>query len=165
MAKKVKSLVRQKHVHNFETAKTAGILFDAGNVIEFKHIKEFGKYLASIKIECSLIGYSDADEIKDDLLFHDKVSIFSPKDLDLFFRPAQPDALKFTGRKFDMLFDLSLEDHFPLRYILSLSPSAFKIGRFTREDSDLDLMIDIHSNPGVEFLIEQIKNYVSFLNK
>ncbi len=151
-------------MQNFNTAKTVGILFDAENTADFPFVKEFSKYLTGLQIDCFLLGYTNAEEIRSDLLFRDNINIFCARDLDFFFRPSHPDALKFISRKFDILFELSLVDYFPLRYISTLSPALFKVGKFTENDNNLDLMIDIHSEYKIEFLIQQIKNYVSILN-
>lgn len=164
LAKRAKSLTRKKQVHNFNTAKTAGILFDAGNADDFTLVKEFGKYLSLLNIECNMVGYLNADEVRSDLLFRDGISIFCNKDLDFFFRPNHPDVLNFVTKKTDMLIDLSLSDLFPLRYITTLSPAMFKVGRYIETSNDLDLMIDIKSQSNLGFLIEQIKNYVTLLN-
>lgn len=164
LSKKAKWLVRQTKIQNFNTAKTVGILFDAGVSDDLKQVKEFGKYLANLGIEFSVVGYLDSEIISDDLLFLGNITIFCQKDLDYFFRPSNPDALNFMSKKFDILFDLSLKRTYPLRFLASLSPSTFKVGQYKEGDSMLDLMIDIHSKPNLEFLIEQIKNYVSLLN-
>jgi len=164
LIKKVKTLVRDKQTHNFNSARTAGIIFDASNSEDFRKIKEFSKYLSGFQIDCSILGYVNGELIQSELLFRDNVSIFCNKDLDFYFRPAHPDAIKFMAKKFDILFELSLIDYFPLRYISSLSPSAFKVGKYSENNMNLDLMIDIHSKPDLEFLIEQIKYYVSILN-
>ena len=66
--------------------------------------------------------------------------------------------------KFDILVDLSLDSHFSFFFFTSLSPSVFKVGRYAENSGDLDLMIDISSQPDLGFLIDQIKNYVSILN-
>jgi hypothetical protein len=165
LAKKAKTLVRHKQVHNFNTAKNIGIIFDAGNADDFRHVKEFGKYLTSLNIQFTMLGYLNADEIRSDLLFLHNISIFCNKDLDFFFRPSHPDVIEFLEKKFEILIDLSLVLYYPLRFISSLSPADFKVGKYSSENADLDLMIDIHSQPNLEFLIEQIKNYVSILNK
>lgn len=164
LTKKAKLLVRQTKIQNFNTAKTAGILFDAGNSEDLRQIKEFGKFLANQNIEFSAIGYIDSEIISDEFLFLGNIGVFCQKDLDFFFRPSYPDALTFMSKKFDILFNLSLNRNFPIRNIASLSPSTFKVGQFTEKDTIHDLMIDIRSKPNLEFLIEQIKNYVSILN-
>jgi len=44
---------------------------------------------------------------------------------------------------FDLLLILSLEEHFPIYYITSLSHASFKAGRYFPVDESLDFMIDI----------------------
>jgi hypothetical protein len=164
LIKKSRNLIRNKHAHNFQTAKTVGILFDAGIPDSLRRVREFGKFLSEQKILCSYQAYVNSEEISSELLFHDQINIFCNKDLDLFFRPKNPDALAFMSTKFDMLIDLTIISNFPTKYILNLSPSVFKVGKYNEESIDLDLMIDIHSKPDLGYLIEQIKYYVSILN-
>jgi len=164
LIKKSKNLIRDKRVHNFQTAKTAGILFDAGIPDSLRYVKEFGKFLSDQKIQCSYLGYVNSEEISSNLLFHDHINIFCNKDIDLFFRPTNTDALAFMAKKYDMLIDLNLTIRYPTKYISNLSPSVFKVGKYSEENTDLDLMIDIHSKPDMEYLIEQIKHYVTILN-
>jgi len=164
LVKKANMLVRKKHAHNFNTAKTIGIIFEASNKRDFQLVKEFSKYLTGIHIDCSILGFVNAKEISNDLLFRDNTYFFCNKDLDFFFRPSQPDVNRFLMKNFDILIDLSLVRYFPLSYIISLSPAVFKVGRYTEGNTELDFMIDIHSQPDLEFLIEQIKYYVSILN-
>ena len=54
-------------------------------------------------------------------------------------------------------------DFFPLNYIVKISPSAYKIGRF-RESEQYDLMIDIKENKTLPYLISQIRHYLSILH-
>jgi len=164
LIKKSRGLIRNKHAQNFNTAKTIGILFDAGIPDSLKLVKEFGKYLSEHHIHCSYLGYVNSEEISSNLLFHDNINIFCNKGLDFFFRPSHPDALDFMAKKFDILIDLTIIIHYPTKYISILSPSVFKVGKYSEENGYLDLMIDIHSKPELGYLIEQIKYYVSILN-
>jgi hypothetical protein len=52
-------------------------------------------------------------------------------------------AEKFIKEPYDLLLNLSLNDYFPILYIVTLSSAAFKAGRFTPSDESLDFMIDI----------------------
>ena len=45
LKKKLKGFERQVHVHNFETAKSAVLLFDANEATYFPQIKEFRKFI------------------------------------------------------------------------------------------------------------------------
>ena len=97
-------------------------------------------------------------------LIRDQVNVLRPQDLDMLFRPKNNVAIAFIEREFDLLFDLSMHDYFTIDYMTTLSRASFKVGRYRKKENDYDLMIDIHKEPEVKFLVEQIKNYVSILN-
>lgn len=112
-----------------------------------------------------MFGYTPEKEIPDEVAIREKCDVISVKDLDWLFRPAGESAGKVLEEDFDILFDLSLTPSFPLSWLSELSTASFKVGRYSEDPNDYDLMIHIHSNPSIEFFIEQIKNYVSILNK
>ena len=164
MLRKQKKLRRNRVVHNFNTAKDAAIVFDTTDHETFRHIRDFSKYLEEFGIRTRLLGYVDSDEIPGDLLLWENCQVISRKDLDYIFRPKDEEALAFIDRNFDILFNLGMENHFPVSYITALSHAKFKVGRYSGDENNSDLMINISSNPSVEFLIAQVKNYVSILN-
>jgi hypothetical protein len=73
-------------------------------------------------------------------------------------------AEEFISKNFDILFDLSACNYFPLEYIIKLSIAKFKTGRYTEQDNDYDFMINTGENMDLVYLIEQLKNYISILN-
>ncbi len=164
LSKKAALLHRQKQVHNFSTCKSAGILFDATKSEDFVVVKEFMKYLTNLKIESSLIGYVNEDQIHSNLLLRDNCHFFCNKDLNLFYKPNTESTTLFLNKKFDILFDLTIKDFYPLRYLTSLSKAEFKVGSFSEGVNDLDLMIDVRKEPKITYLIDQIKIYVTLLN-
>jgi hypothetical protein len=66
-------------------------------------------------------------------------------------------------KDFDLLFDLSLKDLFPVRYMTEISPATCKVGRYM-ESGRYDLMIDVRENESVDYLIEQIRHYLPMLH-
>jgi hypothetical protein len=164
LSKKAAQLHRQKQVHNFNTCKSATILVDATKPEDFVIVKEFMKYLTSLKIESSLIGYVNADQVSSHLLLRDNCHFFCNKDLNLFYKPKTTGTDEFLNKRFDILFDLSLKDYYPLRFLTTLSLAQFKVGRFSEGVNDLDLMIDVRKEPKISYLIDQIKIYVNILN-
>lgn len=164
LSKKVSLSNRRKQVHNFITCKSAVIIFDATMPGDFVVVKEFMKYLTGLKIESYLIGFVNGDIVHSNLLLRDNCHFFCKKDLDLLYKPKTAPTATFLTKKFDILFDLTLKDYFPLRYLSSLSDSDFKVGRYSEGVNDLDLMIDISKDMNVGYLIEQIKVYVTILN-
>ncbi len=164
LEKKRKKLNRRKTVQNFHSAKNTAIIFDATDPESFRQIKEFRKFLESSGIKTELLGYVNGEEIPNDLLLWDNCQILSRKDLDLFRKPREEKTGSFISRDFDILFDLSSNDPFPVEYIVKLSNAKFKTGRFREAPNDYDLMINTGSNKEVNFLIEQMKKYINMLN-
>lgn len=163
--KKKKSIVRNRKVHNFTTAKSVGIFFDVIDTESFQKIRHFSKRLEYNNIKTEILGYVNSDEIPGELILWDACHVLSNKDLDWKFRPKNQIAEEFISKEFDILFDLSLSDCIPSIYIVSLAMAKFKVGKFREGENDLDLMINIEQDNSVKYLIEQIINYVSMLNK
>ncbi len=151
-------------VHNFKTATDTAIVFDAADAESFRQIRDFGKFLGKMNIKTDMLGYVYADEIPADLLLWENCEVFCRKDLDVYFRPKKENVQKFMTREYDILFDLSMNNYFPVTYTTFLSLARFKTGRYKEEINDSDLMINIDREPTLRFLIEQTKNYVSILN-
>ena len=163
LKRKSKQVNRNKRIHNFTTAGTAGIIFNCCNEEEFNAVKEFREFLESESIKTDVIGYVSAKEIPDHYLLRTGYNFFCQKDLTWYYKPDIPFAEEFMRKEFDILFDLSLKEFFPLNYILKISPAAYKIGPF-RELEPYDLMIDIKEERTVSFLISQIRHYLSILH-
>jgi len=164
LVRKVHRIRRTKKVHNFKTCERSAIIYDATNAENFSVVREFMKFLTDLSIETELIGYVSADHVHSDLLLRENCHFFCNKDLSLLYKPKTAYCKGFITRKFDIIFDLTLTVSFPLLYLTALSLGDFKVGRFREDDICLDLMIDIRKDPQINYLIEQIKNYVDRLN-
>ena len=161
--KKLRQVKREKCIHNFTTARSAGILFSCRHEEEFEAVKEFKEFLESEAIETAVLGYVDDQEVPDQFLLRKGFQFFCQKDLKWSKVPGVPFVNDFTGKPFDILFDLSLEEHFPLHYVLKLSPASYKIGRLVAHE-EYDLMIDIEKENSITYLIEQIRHYLSIIH-
>jgi hypothetical protein len=160
--RKVRSMVRDRKIHNFRTARKAGIIFSCQSEEDFQAVKDFKKYLEEKSINTSILGFINDKKIPDHLLLRTGFNFFCLKNLDLYFRPANQYIHDFILDNFNILFDFSLNDQFPVHYISSLSPAEYKIGRLTSKD-DFDLMIDVKQNKHLEFFIEQVKHYLNLI--
>ncbi len=161
---KQKKLERRRVVHNFNTAKNTAIIFDVTDPETFRHVRDFSKFLEKMKIKAGMLGYVPTDEVPNDLLLWENCQVFCNKHLDYWFRPNDDSIQKFIDKEYDILFDLSMKDYFPVTFVSTLSRARFKVGRYKEKLNDTDFMFDIHSEPTVDFLIVQIKNYISILN-
>ncbi len=161
--RRLRQVERHKCIHNFTTARSAGIMFACRNEEEFESVKEFKHFLESEAIDTSVLGYVDDLEVPDHYLLRKGFSFFCQKDLKWSKAPGAEFVRDFSRKPFDILFDLSLEDHFPLYYVLKLSPASYKIGRFLKQ-TEYDLMIDIEKEVSIAYLIAQIKYYLSIIH-
>lgn len=164
LKKKLKGFERHVHAHNFETAKSAVILFDANQAASFSHIKDFRKFVESKGIQCKAFGYVELKEIPQEMLFQKSFSFITKSDLNWYLRPTGEVADDFYSRNPDILFDLSMKVPLELQFLVKLSRAQFKISSFTDEENDYDLMIKLNELDDVGYLCEQIKHYVSMLN-
>ncbi|MGW8315597.1 MAG: DUF6913 domain-containing protein [Bacteroidales bacterium] len=164
LKRKKKELRRDVQVHNFETASSAVILFPADNPGGFPAIKEFRKFLEASGIKCRAYGYVPEKEIPQEMLFWKNYSFITRNDLNWYYKPAGEAVESFYAQDPDILIDLTPDIPLELQYLVQLSTARFKIGIFTEEDNDYDLMINLKQKSDMAFLTEQIKHYVSILN-
>jgi len=164
LKKKLKGFDRLVHVHNFETAQSAVILFDANDAASFPQIKDFRKYIEGQGIQCKSFGYVQQKEIPQEMLFQKSFSFITKNDVNWYLKPMGETVDEFYSHKPDLLFDLSMKVPLELQFLVKLSEAQFKISSYTDEENDYDLMIKLTEQDDVGYLCEQIKHYVSMLN-
>jgi len=165
LSNKKKKINRERGIFNFDTAKQCGIVFNATTQESYERAKSFIDFLITKNIIVIAIGFVDSKEVQEFYRETIHFKYFSRKNINWYGKPRNTNVDEFIANKFDILFDLSLSNDFPLEYISALSLAKFKVGRYTSDNADYDLMIDISKNPKPDYLIEQIKNYISILNK
>lgn len=163
LKKHLKSLNRQVKTHNFNTAKSAGILFSSPDDDSFRAIKDFLTFLSEKDLKVYALGYVPSKKIPQQFLLRKGINFYCKTDLNWYYKPKNEIIEQFVNREFDILFDLSLNDYFTVNYTGSLSKASFKIG-VQKENAYQDLVIDVNKNKSVEYLIEQIKHYLTLLN-
>ncbi len=163
LRKQLKNLKRQVKTHNFNTAKSAGILFSSPDDDSFRAIKDFLTFLSEKELKVYALGYVPSKKIPQQFLMRKGINFYCKTDLNWYYKPKNEIIDQFVNREFDILFDLSLKDYFTVNYTGSLSKASFKIG-VQKENAYQDLVIDVNKNKSVDFLIEQIKHYLNILN-
>lgn len=164
LKKRLKQIKRFKIVHNFETARSAGIIFHCTGDHDFEVIKTFKKYLEQRHIEPFIIGFVSEKQVPDYFLLRQGFNCFCLKDLNWFYIPSVPMVEQFLKKEHDLLFDLSTGFHFPLHYLVSLSTAHYKIGRFSTQ-TNYDLMIDIKKENKLAFFTDQIIHYLNIIQR
>jgi hypothetical protein len=162
--RKRKVIQREVQVHNFETAKSAVILFQTDDPKSFPAIKEFRKFIEKMGISCKAYGFVPQKEIPQEMLFLKNYSFITKSDLTWYYKPTGETVESFYAQDPDILFDLTSEVPLEMQFLVQLSTAKFKIGIYTEEENDYDLMINLKDRTDVGYLTEQIKHYVSMLN-
>jgi hypothetical protein len=161
---KLKTFQRETHVHNFDTAESAVILFDAQVKNAFHIVWDFRGFLKDKGVNCTIYGYINQKEIPQDMLFWKDIHVITKRNLNWYMKPGGEAAELFQQENPDILMDFTSDQRIELQFLVQLSPARFKIGCFTEEKNDYDLMIKLSEQNDMSYLSEQIKHYVSVLN-
>lgn len=165
LKKKSKLFFRERSYHNFESAKSVGLICNAQDQKTYDHAKRFAVFLTSYDINVSAIGFIDGNAVLDAFSYQKGFSFVSKKDLNWLKLPQGDVVEDFLAKKYDILFNLIMEENVTVDYLVSLSKARFKVGRLTGKNDYYDLTIDISGNNKIEFFIEQIKHYLTAIRK
>ncbi|HER09114.1 MAG TPA: hypothetical protein ENO20_09410 [Bacteroides sp.] len=165
LKRKRKGVDREVRVHNFGTAKSAAILFDTTVENSFPVIHEFRKFIDKQGIRCSAFGYVPEKEIPQEMLLRKNYSFITRKDLNWYRRPRGEVTENFYSCDPDMLIDFTFQSLLELQFLVQLSTARFKIGCYTEQENDYDLMINITGKEcEIGYFAEQVKHYISMLH-
>jgi len=151
---------------NFNEIKTVGILFDATSIEDFEIVKRYVVYLREYRKRVKAIGFFSTKEIP--ALTYSKLEydFISTKELDWLGKPSSMVVKNFIDEEYELLIDLNVSYHFPLRYIAALSKAKFKVGKYDEKDTEIyDFMIDADHTKTVKYFLRQVDTYVTMLNK
>jgi hypothetical protein len=164
LSRKLKNFQRETRVHNFETASSAVILFNAEVPNSFNVIKEFLDFLKKEGIASSVFGYVNQKEVPQEMLFWKDFHMITRKDLNWYMKPGGEMVDLFHSKDPDILIDFTKDLSLELQFLVQLSSARFKIGNFTEQKNDYDLMINASDHDDMAYISEQIRHYVAILN-
>ena len=165
LRKKSLSVIRIKDTYNLVDAREIGLIFNATDPARIEEVKNFVHSLQVKNTHVFVIGYVNEKNISDINLLRSGFNFFSLENLSWFYKPDIPFIEDFLNRKFNILFDLDLENSYPLRYIATLSNAGMKVGKYFDGCEYLDFMIKLEPNISMQYLIEQSVYYLNMLRK
>ncbi|MDR1581824.1 MAG: hypothetical protein LBS55_00950 [Prevotellaceae bacterium] len=143
---------RKRVAHNFETAKTMGVIYSF-NINMEAVLSILDDITKRYNIERDMIIYypyqdnpPQVDQSSSSQIF------FSTDKCNWFGKPKTVDINKFINTEFSILIDLSPESCFPLQYIAVSSHANFKIGRINDETNDLYDFVLLGSKDEEQFI-------------
>jgi hypothetical protein len=139
----LKNKNREVKTCNIAEAKSIGILFNATHQISFEIVKALVKDLSTKKNKIDVLGFVDSKQLIDHYLYRKGFDFFTRSQLNWYYKPVVENVQKFIEKPYDILIDLSLDDPFPIHYIIACSQAKFKVGRYYEGQDCLDFMIDM----------------------
>lgn len=158
LKRKAGKMTRQVKVHNFETAKTVGVLWSSDEKNAFQVIRHHLQGYPNLKLKSLYFIPEKKADTSDG-------ASFCTEQLSWLGFAKEGAALDFQQTNFDLLIDLSIKKQFPLQCVATLSKAAFKVGYCNEENNPYDLKIDVHQKPSPDYLAEQIINYLNLIIK
>ncbi len=148
----------QPKVCNIKDARNIGIVYNATEYVSFEIIRNLVKELSHGSRKVTVLGFVDSKKLIDSYLYRKGFDFFSRNELNWYYKPISPSVNQFIEEPFDLLINLSLEDHYPIQYITAMSKATFKSGKFSEGDTRLDLMIDIEKEKNT---MRSLKNEIA----
>jgi hypothetical protein len=158
--KELKSVKRESSIQNFESAVTAGFIFDADDREKYQRTKEFIAYTEKKDIRIFGIGYTAKSEQIAYFPYKNGVSYFGLDEVNWYGKPTNPVVSDFLKRRYDLLLDLTQADLFPTHYIFALSSAKFKITNNNIKAKYADFVLQVDNSEKLLTYIEQIKHYL-----
>jgi hypothetical protein len=162
-----KLVAHRKHIEckGFQNSKYIGIVYDATHENAYKSIKALMENIKKYDKTVKSLGYANLPELANFHIQPKEFEFFCNKDLNWFKKPTDEGVERFCNTEFDILLDLSINDHLPLQFVVAMSDAKFKTGRYSKTNIQLyDMLIDISENPSLEFLTDQSINYLKMIN-
>ncbi len=151
---------------NFDNIRSVGILFDATSAEDFELVKRYVMYLREHRKKVKVLGFFSTKHIP--ALTYSKLEydFFSVKEVNWFGKPSSMVVSNFIKEEYDLLIDLNIHDHFSLKYIAQLSKAAFKVGKYSDEETGIhDMMIDADNTKTIKYFLRQVDTYLAMLNR
>jgi len=164
LSKSLRTLKRNKFVHNLLTARKIAIVGLVNNNKDFDEINSLQKILTEKNMQVEILLYYPGKEIPQQLLLRKGINIFNRNEVNWYGKPLIPFVEQFCRVEYDILIDLSLVEQFPIRWISSLSRSKFKVGSHSYVGNPYDLIINVDNKKEIPYLSEQIIHYLNILN-
>ena len=158
---------RRPIARNLAEAGKVGIVYYGGDEASYHHVRN---YVKKLKEELGIhrimaLGYTKEKVLPQHL--HPKLNFdaICQRDLNWYRIPGGNTVNNFITEEHEILIDLTLEDHFPLQYIVARSRARFKVGRYGDTNKRfLDMMIDMAGSQSLPQLITQTDRYLMMIN-
>jgi hypothetical protein len=162
MENKAHSMHRQVKAANLNKAASVGIVFDASNEVDLKHIKALVNGLSPSVTKVGIVGYLKGSK-KDFSYIGDKNYTFiSDEDFNFFMQSNSDELDRFIAWKPEILLILCQDYNYPIHYIAKLSNGGLKVGQSGIYNDSLDFILEM-KDKSLPALTKEIVHYLGNL--
>ena len=157
LTKIISNIERSPVFPNINKVKSIGVIWQPTQKEAFQYLKSYFN-----REQVIFRGFCVFEAITNP---HQDANTLTVKDLDFWGLPKKEKVDEFINIRFEVLFNIALEDNLVLDYITALSQARFKIGSSTNANNYFDLNINIDENRDPMYLAKQQIFYLAQLNK
>ena len=165
LCKNARKLVREKAFHNFKSANTVGLIFDASLQKNYLAASSLMKELSGKGKEVSGLGMVVNQEMLKYFPDSGSLKFFRSDDLTFLGYPKDKQVGAFIKQPFDLLLNLCVEESLCSDYVVAMSKAKMKVSMNLKSDDFADFILQYNTKPETENLIVKIKEYLSALDK
>ena len=155
--RRIRLVSRKKKVHNLDSAKEVGVLWSIDQKAAFMQlVRTLNDKDLSVDSLCYIPTKTEKDE---------RIRSFTKKELNWLGFPPAALTHSFSGERFDILIDLTIQEYFPVQVLLAQSRASYKVGYAESYPDFYDLAIEFAKKPESGVLAEQIVFYLERINK
>ena len=162
--KELKMNSRKREVHNLNSAKSIGILYDATNHDDMLKVSSFVNKLFKSKKDIKALGFVNLKELSHHHMPMLQFDFFFLKDLNWYYKPQNYIIKNFIEKDYDILINLCDSRCIPIKYLAGSSRARFKVGKYEEKLDLYDMMINVKGNT-LDELINEIYHYLNIINK
>lgn len=157
---------RNKEAVNLSMARTVGIVYMLGTHEDYRSVEKFVRFLQDKDIRVKAMGYVRDKYLTRRYLPKLTYDFFYTRDLNWYHKPGGTYVKEFLKNRYDIFMDLSSGDIFPLRYLSAKATAKLKVGRYNEKNKAIfDLLIRSEKQQKMESYIQEVKHYLSVINK
>jgi hypothetical protein len=150
---------------NILKANSVGILFEVAEERDYQEVHQYLLKLQEMKIKVKALGAVREKHLGMHFLQVLSFDFIYPNNQNWFGKPTSKKAQDFYSEDFDICINIAHPGCFPLKYIISKSVCALKVGPYHDHDK---MLYDVMIHPEKEFnqtqFLNQVHEYLTILN-
>lgn len=156
LKKTIAATKRTRSTHNFWTARTVAIFFDAEKMTDRTNAANFARALEKEGKKVRLLGYFHQNKLETQPTFE----FFLKKNTSILGEPKAENAIKFSKEKFDLLLVFNPLERWAIEHLAAATTAAMKIGTLSTLPNNFDFMLEMPQNTTFQTFLEQLDIYL-----